>query len=168
MALSDSELADGLENMTPTASEAVAVDALAAAFENYFYDATVMSILVQPGTLSAAKAAMAAALSGMSSTGAGATKIQDGVAAFWVAVSAASSSIWAVPGFVVAPAIPPVAILGLADALTAVLAASTAANLSLSDAATAAATVLHASGGLGGTVLLTPTGPGSPVVTPIL
>jgi len=105
MAMLAATLATGLAGMTPTDSEAAAIDALTAAWESYFSTAAAgpvpyTAVPVPPETIAPELIAFKSALTGMSADGAGAQKIQDAMTAFWsgmipAAAFAASTAITA-------------------------------------------------------------------------
>lgn len=143
MTLSQSALADGLETLTPTQSEATGIQRFTDAFRTYFEGATVDGIVAVPATLVAPANAMAAAMVGVSASGAGAAKIQAGIVAFWASVAAAAATVWPGHGPVVISATVPPGLAGLAAALTTVFAANVTARASLADASAAIAAVIH-------------------------
>jgi hypothetical protein len=156
--LSQSKLAEQLESMVPVGSEPEAINNLAAAWEKYFVDASVLLAPTAPGSLAGAMAAFRGALAGMSVPGAGVAILQAALTAFWGGVVLSAGAIW--PGS--ASATPPPGLAGLPAALAPTLANNLASNASLKSASSAIAAVLHASAGLGGTVIS-----GSPPPVPI-
>ncbi len=161
MVMISNTLASGLESMTPTTDESLAIDRFSSAWETYFYDAVVGAIPVNPGTLASATSAMKTAMIGMSAPNAGATAIQNGIIAFWGIVASSAASIWTT----VPPctgATPPPTLGTIAAALVGTFSANTSAKLGLSDACFAIAAAIHPLN-LGG-ICVIPT-PGSP--TPI-
>jgi len=141
------------------ATEPPARAALALAWANYFYNATSNGVPVTPGSLAGAQAAMAAALTGMSVSGAGAAAIQAGITAFWTAIVGTPPAIFAAATVIT----PPPTLGGIAAALPPVFAANTMPGVTKTQALNAIAIVLHANGGIGSIA----TFPG-PVVAPIL
>jgi len=155
MPMSSATLSTQLQTLAPTGDEVTAVTRLAQAWQTYFSDAAAGAVPFV-STVPAAKAAMAAALVGMSVTGA--VAIQAGVAAFWGAL-AASPTLYFPTATVVTP---PPNLATIAAVLVPVFLANTVGSLSLQDACDAIAAVLHVAN-IGGSATL----PG-PVVTPIL
>lgn len=148
MSLSESTLASELENMIPVETETEGINNFAAAFENYFSNATCKTVSVTPGSLTAATSALKSAMTGANTDAA--TAIGAGVAAFWGVVALSAATIWVVAP-PLASAVPPPT-LGLITA--AVLAAGTGninAESNLADSAATIATAIHPSnlGGLG-------------------
>lgn len=155
MAMSQATLSSGLQGLTPTMSEAEAAANLADAWDTYFSAAAAG---VPYAGLPAAKSAFQAALTGMSSPGAGATALQTAVTAYWTALVTAPAA--AFSGCILIT--PPPAIGTIAAALAPVFAANVAANASTADACDAIASVLHPIN-LGGTATFPPA-----VVQPIV
>jgi len=160
MPLTPALLATELDTQVQNAAtEPPARAALALAWTNYFYNATSNGVPVTPGSLAGAQAAMDAALTGMSATGAGAAALQSGITAFWTTIVGTPAAI-----FVAATLItPPPTLAGIAAAVQPVFASNTMPGVTKTQALNAIATVLHANGRIGGTA----TFPG-PVVAPIL
>lgn len=103
MAMAAATLETELNGLALYDTEAAAITAWAAAFEVYFLDATTAtggSILAAGVT--AAKAAMATAMVGLSTDGA--AKIAAGVSAFWGAGVAAPATWWAAATVITPPA----------------------------------------------------------------
>lgn len=101
------------------------------------------------------KAAMKAALAGMSVPSVGAAKIQAGVSAFWATLAAPASAY-----FTGATAItPPPGLAGLAATLTSVFAANTAGAVDKTTALNNVATAIHAANAGGIATFPTPVGP---------
>lgn len=168
MPLIQSTLASGLEAMTPTDSEAIAIQRFADAFASYFAGASVLGIPTIPGTLDASKAAMIAAMTGLSSSSAGAGAIASGITAFWTTLLPLATSVWAgTVGPIVPPAIPPPGLGGIAAALQAAFDANTAAGATLAASAAVVAAAIHTTQ-LGGMVNLGPPPPGGVPNVPIL
>ena len=167
MALTQSTLASGLESLTPTSSEPVAISAFVDAFETYWNGATVSGAGLNPGTIDTGLAAMQGAMAGLSVTGQGATKIAAGVSAFWSAQAALATTMWTTaPIVLVPPIVPPAGLSGLAAALSSTFASNLAGELSLTDAAAALAATIHAAN-LGG-VVPGSAPPAAPAPIPIL
>lgn len=157
-----SNLKTELENLTPTDSEPAAVATLADAWTSYFYGASVAGTPCAAGSLDPAKAAMVSSLTGMSVSGQGPGKLQDGLVAFWSQVASLGATVW--PG-TIAPFTPPPGLSGVAAALLVAFSANQEGNKTLSEAAQAVSDLLHSGAGLGGVATM----PGSPPVpTPIL
>jgi hypothetical protein len=151
MAMTSTKLGNELAALTPTNSEATAVSRLATAWNNYFLDSTVLGAAAVPAALVAAKAAMQAALVGLSTGGAAA--IQAGIIAYWGVVVTVAPTIWISVPPVTAATVPPT-LSGIAAALTPVFASNTSGSKSLVDSMNAIAAVLHPNGGLGGIATL--------------
>lgn len=158
MAMSQSTLATELENMVPTDNEPDAITALTDAYGVFAADAESNSIPITPAGVNLGKAAMSAALVGMSVSGAGITAIPAACIAFWVAVAGGLATSF--PG---ATAITPPPHAGIAAKLAITFPANTAGGKSLADSVDAIATDMHSEAIVGGTC----TFPG-PVVAPIL
>ncbi len=167
MPLDPSVLANGLENMTPADSEPPAIAAFVDAWDHYFAGSTVSGAPAVAGSYVTGLSAMRGAMVGMSAPNAAALAIQNGIIAFWTAILPVPASIWVPPGLVfVPPVLPPLTLGTIAAALTSVFAANVAASLSLHDACTAIAAVLHTAGGIGGFVPASP--PPVPAPLPIV
>lgn len=149
--MSPTILADGLKSMTPTDSEQSAIDALAAAWENYFYQAMAGPIPATPGSLAGATSAMKSSLIGMSQTGQGAAKITAGIVSFWGQVAAMATSIF--PG--ATSATPPPSLAAIAASVSAAFAANVAAKANLDASAIAVAGAVHPNN-LGGIAIFPP------------
>ncbi len=153
MALSQSTLSSGIAAMSPTLTEADAIQSFVTAWDNYFAGSSVAGIAATPGSYAAGLAALQAGLTGLSTPNAGSTIIQAGLTAFWGAIAALPTAIWiTAPIVLIPPIVPPVSLATLAPALDAVFLAATTGSLSLQDAADQIATVLHSSAGLGALV----------------
>ncbi len=153
--------------MTPTSSEATAIQNFSNAWETYFLGASVSGVPTVPAALAAAKSAMIGAMTGLSVAGAAA--IQSGVTAYWGGVASAFAAIWIIPPSVVVAAIPPPGLGGIAASLAPVFASNSAdPTKTIAQATAAIAAVLHASGGLGGIATVQPPPVAPPVPTPIL
>lgn len=157
MALSQSTLATELESQIPEGAEAAAISNFADLYASYTEAAAALTPLLAAG-VALGKAAMPAAMTGMSVSGAGAGKIVAGIQAFWVGVAGGLAA-----SFVGATAITPPPHSGLLAALQPVFDSNTSGSRSLADSAAAVAVVMHAQAIIGGTVTTT-----GPTVTPIL
>jgi hypothetical protein len=92
MAMSANTLATELKNLALYDTELAAANAWADAFDVYFKEAIAGTVgQVLAAGLTNCKSAMVSALSGMSQTSQGATKIQAGIAAYWSAIIPASA-----------------------------------------------------------------------------
>jgi hypothetical protein len=168
MALVQSTLASGLEALEPTDDEAIAVQRIADAFDDYFAGASVNGSPAVPAALAPCKAAMVAAMTGLSTTGGAAAAIQAGILAYWTTLLPLASAVWpATVGPVIPPAVPPAGLAGIAAALAPVFTANTSGGLSLVASAAAVAAALHPLQ-LGGLVNLGPPPPGGTPSVPIL
>lgn len=156
MAMSAATLATQLENLTPTDNESAAAVVLAEAYRVFALAAVGNGVPILPSGPLAGKTAMIPALAGMSTPGAGASALESGVRAFWLA----AATVAACPGSI---AVVPPPTVGLAAALLPVFASNTSTSATLSQAANAVASVMYANAIVGGTVTL----PG-PSVGPIL
>jgi hypothetical protein len=150
-------LASELEGMTPTDSEATAIQNLVTAYGNYAQAATALSPLL-PAGLQLGKTAMQAALTGMSSPGAALASVPAAIIAFWAAVAGGLAASFAGATVIVPP---PQATL-ISD-FPSIMAANKSGSLSLAAAAAAVATSWHTNAIVGGTVTTPPS-----IVTPIL
>lgn len=147
----------------PVASEADAIDYITTKWLEFFSGATTFGVPANAGALGPAKAAMAAAMLGISVPSVGAAKLQAGIVAFWGVVIPSAATIWVtVPpiGLVTAPA----GLTGIAGALSPVFTTNTTGGKSLEESANALAIALLSTQ-LGGTA--TNTAP-TPIVMPIL
>lgn len=168
MALNKTALGNALADLEPTDVEATAASRLATAWDSYFRDASVSGVPIS-GPTTAARAAMLAALSGLSTTGLGPNKIQAGIIAYWGVIGPASATLWVLAPTVVTALLPPPTLSGIAAALLPVFVTAAQDELSLEEAAQKVADVLHTTGGLGATVTLVPPLPAAPVPSiPIL
>jgi hypothetical protein len=148
-------------------SEGTAIGRLVGAWETYFDESTVAGIQAAPGSYSAALSSMASALTGLSGEGAAAAKIQAGIQAFWSGLSAVATAVWVTaPIVLVPPVTPPAGLTGLSGTLASTFAANQASELSLPDAASAVASVIHAANAGGAVPGSVP--PASPAPIPIL
>lgn len=142
MTLTASTLEAALASLTPTASEATAIERLVDAWESYFAEATVSGAPLVAGSLSAGLSALGAGLVGLSAPGAAAAKIAAATAAFWSAQAGLATSMWVTaPVVLVPPIVPPPGLGGLEAALDAVFAAG---PYELDDALGAIAAAWHA------------------------
>ncbi len=159
MPLNPSTLSNQLKNMTPTDQETIAISRFADAYISFMSEAQCGPIPIVPIALqSAPKAAMIAAMTGMST--AGAASIQAGITAFWGAMVPLAATLF--PSALVIT--PPPTLAGLSALLLPVFAANTTAKLDLDASCSAIATVIY-TGSLGGMATIpTPT----PTPTPIL
>ena len=124
MTLAAATLEDALASLTPTASEATAISRLVDAWESYFGEATVSGGPLVAGSIDAGLDAMAAALVGLSATGAGAAKIASAAAAFWSTQAALATVMWVTaPVVLVPPIVPPAGLASLQASLEAIFAA---------------------------------------------
>ncbi len=143
MALSESTLADELENLTPTTDADAAVQTLADAYGDYMSDAVSNGIPIL--TVTAAVEAMADAmefpLPGTAS--AAATAIAAGVSAFWAAMVSAPATYFTAATVIT----PPAGLSGLAAALQSVLVSNV--GLSLADSAATMADPMHSASAAG-------------------
>lgn len=168
MTLSAATLATELENLTPTTSEATAIQRLVDAWEAYFAQSSVNGITATPGSFNAGLTAMSGAMAGLSLTNNGSTAIQSGVTAFWAAIAGLATTIWiTAPVVLVPPIVPPPTLTAVAASLDVTFANNLASELNLSDAALAVATTLHTTAGLGA-VVPGSVPPAAPVPLPIL
>ncbi len=156
MAMSQSALATELLAMVPVGTEAEAISNLATAYANYAADAEALTPILSTG-IDLGKAAMEAALVGMSSPGAGAAIWVSGYQAFWVGIAGGLTL-----SFVGATAIAPPPFSGLLAVLQPVFDANRALGRDLADSTDALATIIHADV-IGGTVTTA-----GPTVTPII
>lgn len=163
MALTSATLSSALQAMTPTSSEATARQRFADAWEDYFLGATVNGAPLVGSSISGGLSALAAALVGMSATGAGPSALAAGVNAFWTAQLGLATSMWiTAPVVLVPPIVPPAGLAGLSAALTSTFTSNRAGGLSLAAACDALAATLHAAstGGIvPGSVLPAPPAP---------
>jgi hypothetical protein len=144
MALSATQLATELQGLGLYDTESAAIAAWADAFANYFGDAQSNAVIIVPGAVTVAKAAMVSALTGLS-TDSG-LALQTGITAFWGALVPAVA--WPTT-----TAITPPTFLGTIKAtLDPVFLANTNGALSKNASYTAIANALHPLQ-LGGTAL---------------
>ncbi len=156
MTLASATLSTELQNVVPEAAEVDAITNLVEAYAAYASDAEALSPILTAG-VDLGKAAMAAALVGMSTPGAGGAKYVAGFAAFWTGVAGGLAA-----SFAGATAITPPTFSSLLAALQPVFDDNTNNEENLVDAMDAIASVVHANVG-GGTVTTV-----GPVVTPII
>ena len=158
MAMSQSTLAAELEAAWAVSydNESDAITALSDAYGVFASKAESNSVPIGPAGVDLGKAAMAAALVGMSSPGAGLVSIPAAVIAFWAAAAIPVS-------FSGATAVVPPLNVGLAALLTVTFAANAANEVSTEDAVDAIATDMYNEAIIGGTA----TFPG-PTVAPII
>lgn len=171
MALSSTTLANELAALTPTTSAATAAARMADAFDAYFQGASVSGVVPVAGSTAPARAALLAAMPGLSGPGAAAGQLAAGISAYWAALVPLIAVVWIVPGFTVVPGslIVPGGLAGLAGAIQSAFGANQTANAPLVAAATTLAAAIHAAN-IGGTVTLQAIGgpPPPPIVIPIL
>lgn len=141
MTLSAATLASELEALEPTLDVGEAIEHIADAWAAYFGAATVGVTPVADNTLTAARAAMVSALVGSEVDTAAAW--QAGITAWWGAVAASATVIWAGNTPPVLSATVPPGLGSIASTLTVAFAANTAAAVDLATAADVIATVLH-------------------------
>lgn len=157
MVMSASVLAAQLANLDPVPTEAQAIITLTNAYGVFAADATA-GVPITPAGVDLGKAAMQAALVGMSVPGAGAAIMVAGVQAFWGAVAAGLAV-----SFAAAIAIVPPPHAGLLPLLISSFAANTTSAAPKAVATMLIATDFYSQAIIGGGV----TFPG-PVVSPIL
>lgn len=154
MAMSADTLAMELKAMPLFDNELDAVSAWADAFDAYFQSAEAgAGGPVVPAGLAPCKAAMEAALTGMSGSGQGAAKIQAGIQAYWGAIIAATA--WATCTSVT----PPSGLSGLAAALQATFSGNAVPAVTKDQAYDSIATTIHGINAVGG-VAVFPAPPG--------
>jgi len=153
MTMSENTLALLLEGLTPTDDEAEAREALADAYASYAGDASAGEVDMPEVSEETGRAAMAAALVGMSAPNAGLSVIPSAVVAFWAAAVAPP---WP-PSVAATP--PPNATLAATFAST--CAALTDASATLEEAAEAIAATMHAEAIEGGEMLIPPPATGT-------
>jgi len=156
MAMAQATLSASLvAEMTPVSSEAAAIANLVAAYSAYAEEAEALTSILGPG-VELGEGAMAIALVGMNTPGAGPAKFVAGLQAFWTGVAGGLTT-----SFLGATAISPIPYAGLLAALTPVWTANQALERSVEDAMDAIATAIH-SQVAGGTVTTS-----GPTITPI-
>jgi len=158
MPMSAAALATELLNLVPAATEAAAIITLVDAYGAFASDVQAGSAAITAAGVALGKAAMQAALVGVSAPGAGSAVLTAAVQAFWAAVAGGLAA-----SFAGAIAVVPPPHAGLQVLLDATFISNTAAAADLADATQAVATDLYNQVIIGGTV----TQPG-PVVSPIL
>lgn len=87
MAMDEDTLATELEGMTPTDTEATAIDTLTEAYATFAADAESNAVGLEAAGLELGKTAFKAALTGMSASGAAIVSIPAACVAFWAAVA---------------------------------------------------------------------------------
>lgn len=157
MAMSPSVLATQLLNLVPAATEAEAVVTIANAYSVFATDAQAGAVPITPAGVALGKAAMQAALVGMSVPGAGAIVLTSAVQAFWGAVAAGLAT-----SFAAAISIVPPPHTGLQALLVSTFATNTSTEATQAAATNAVAVDFYSEAIVGGGV----TFPG-PVVSPI-
>lgn len=155
MVMVQATLATELQNMVPADNEPDAITALVDAYGTFASAAAAGPAVILPVNVTAGKAAMSAALVGMSAPGAGIASIPASIIAFWAAA--------VVPPWPPAIAGVPPPNAGLAALLAATFPANMAGDLSLADATAAIAANMYAQAIIGGIMTLPPSVP-----TPIL
>jgi len=138
VAMNPDTLALELQNLSPVATEAAAIVNFVNAYGVFAADAEAGPATITPAAVTAGKAAMQAALVGMSASGAGATIMFNGVVAFWAAVAALLAG-----AFAGSTAITPPPHAGLVVGLTSVFASNTSSALSKNDATQNVAAVFY-------------------------
>jgi hypothetical protein len=160
MARSQTTLKDELVAMGLFGDEADAIDAWTAAWSAYFEDAETNGIPVTPAALPSAEAQMDTAMAGMSEEDKGAQRIQDGITAWWSAMTAAPASFFS--GCIAIS--PPPGLPGIASALQSAFDSNRDGEVTAEQAYQAISAVLHPAN-VGGQA----TFPGAPpLVFPIL
>lgn len=139
MAMSQATLKSELVNMVLYSEESAAVAAWAAAWSAYFSDAESNSIPINPSGLPAAESAMAAALLGMSGSGAGAGVLQSAIQSWWNVLIASPLQYW--PGCTLIT--PPPGLGGISSALQPVFDANTSGSVTEEQAYDAISAVFH-------------------------
>lgn len=157
MAMAQATLSTALLALVPVPTEAEAIVAFADAIETYALQANAATPILAAG-VTLGKAAMPAAMAGLSFSGASAAKYQDGLQAFWDAVAGGGTV-----SFAGAVTIGPPSMAGLSATLQSVFDANRDQARSLADSMDAIATAIHAATVPGGSV----TTPG-PTVTGIV
>lgn len=161
MALVQATLASQLANLSPTDNEASAITTITNAYITFMSTAGAGPIPIIPlGLQSTPKLAMMGALTGLSSDGQGAQKLQDGITAFWAAMIPLAATLFPTAILIV----PPPTLSTIASLLTPIFIANTQGSLDLVSCANNVATILYTSsiGGLA-TIVVPP-----PTVVPIL
>jgi len=147
MALLQTTLAAELLNLIPTDSEATGIQTFTNAYGDYAAAATANAVVLSPAGIALGKAAMSAALVGISASGVGLTKIPAAIIAFWTAIAGSAATSFS--GAVSAVAPPHV---NLATDFAAVAIDNVEAEKTQADAADAIAAVFHNNAIVGGTV----------------
>ena len=158
MAMSRTTLASELLNLVPVATEVEAAQTFTDAYATFAAGATAGPSTITPTGIALGKAAMAAALVGMSAPGAGASSITSGVQAFWSAVASGLAT-----SFAGALAIVPPPHAGLNSALGDAFDANTSSAATKEAATSRIADALYTQAVAGGTVTYF-----GPVVVPII
>jgi len=159
MVLTANKLASELEAMVPVDTEAEGIDNFATAFENYFYDAVVTAIPVNPLSLTNSTNALKGSMTGANVDAAAA--IQEGIIAFWEQVAVDFALIWTTAPVLIAVD-PPTGLGGIAAALNPVFTSNKDLELDLAASVAQIAAALHPTQ-LGGIATL---GPPPPAGTP--
>jgi hypothetical protein len=155
MAMTQATLSTQLQNMTPTGAEATAITNLVNAYGTYAAGAASNGVPIQAAGVNLGKAAMQAALVGMSGANQGITKIPASIVQFWIAVAGGLAT-----SFAGAIAIVPPPNAGLAALLAATFPANVSGNKTLVQACNAIAADMHVQAIIGGTVTFAgPIGP---------
>jgi hypothetical protein len=147
MTMAAATLATELLSLTPTSVEDTAIDAIVDAYGVFASDAVSNAILISPAGIELGKAAMSAALVGMSEENEGRTKIPAAVVAFWTAVSGGLTA-----SFTGALAITPPPHATLSDDFATLMDENMNGDVSAEEAAEALANLLYEQAALGGTV----------------
>jgi acetyl-CoA carboxylase beta subunit len=170
MALISAKLANGLANLVPVGTEAQGIANWVAAWDAYFSGASVNGVPANRVVYQPALQAMKGAMVGMNAPGAGAAKIQQGVATFWQTIAPLGTALWVLaPAVITPPLSPPPGIGGISSSLQSVFDSNTRnPNATLASCAQAVANVLHTAGGLGGIAIVQPPPIAPPIPTPIL
>lgn len=161
MVMVQATLATQLQNMTPTGTESVAITNLVDAYGTFASTAAAGAALIPAANVTAAKAAMTTALSGLSSAvaaGAAGNLIASSIQTFWVTA--------VVPPWPPAVAGVPPPNAGLAALLTTTFGSNTGSEATLVAATAAMAADMFAQATIGGTMNIPPPPAGTP--TPIL
>lgn len=146
MAMNQTRLVNEMKAMTLYDTEIAVTMAWANAFANYFQGDGVAQgaesnlVYVAPAAIPAAKAAMVAALSGMSAPGVAAAKIAASVMAFWGSLAAAPATAWPTATLIT----PPVLLANLATTLQTNFDANTSGAVAKDPAMGVIAATIHA------------------------
>lgn len=156
MVMSAATLASNFDAMALASTEAAAITAWAQAYTDYVAQARCGAVNVNVLAINAApKSALAAALVGMSASGAGAAKMQAGLVAFWAAIVGTRAICFPGASF----ATPPPGTAGLAAALASTFAANAAPGVTKTAALASIASVFHAASSGGTCTFGVPTFP---------